>query len=117
MKGDLVLETNGLQKSFGKFKALKDVNLQLHKGEVLGFIGPNGAGKSTTIRVILGLIKATGGSAEVFGQNVWKNSVKIHQDLAYVPGDVYLWPNLTGGRQSICCFTCQDKHIPPGQMI
>lgn len=113
MKGDLVLETNGLQKSFGKFKALKDVNLQLHKGEVLGFIGPNGAGKSTTIRVILGLIKATGGSAEVFGQNVWKNSVKIHQDLAYVPGDVYLWPNLTGGQTIDLLLHMSGQAHPP----
>lgn len=98
MNNEIVLETKGLQKSFGKFQALKDVNLQLHRGEVLGFIGPNGAGKSTTIRVILGLIKASGGSATVFGKDAWKQSVAIHQNLAYVPGDVYLWPNLTGGQ-------------------
>lgn len=98
MNSQLVVEVSGLKKSFGKFEALKDVNLTLHPGELLGFIGPNGAGKSTTIRVILGLIKATGGSAKVFGKNVWKDSVVIHKDLAYVPGDVYLWPNLTGGQ-------------------
>ncbi|EEI71983.1 MAG: ABC transporter ATP-binding protein [Lentilactobacillus hilgardii] len=98
MNDELVLETKNLKKSFGKFQALRNVNLQLHKGEVLGFIGPNGAGKSTTIRVILGLIKATGGSATVFGKDVWKDSVAIHKNLSYVPGDVYLWPNLTGGQ-------------------
>ncbi|MCT3399980.1 ABC transporter ATP-binding protein [Lentilactobacillus hilgardii] len=98
MNDELVLETKNLKKFFGKFQALRNVNLQLHKGEVLGFIGPNGAGKSTTIRVILGLIKATGGSATVFGKDVWKDSVAIHKNLSYVPGDVYLWPNLTGGQ-------------------
>lgn len=70
MDNEIILETKNLKKSFGKFQALRDVNLKLHKGEVLGFIGPNGAGKSTTIRVILGLIKATGGSAAVFGKDV-----------------------------------------------
>lgn len=98
MENQLVLDVQGLKKSFGKVAALKDVNLQLHSGEVLGFIGPNGAGKSTTIRVILGLIKESSGSATVFGEDAWKDSVKIHKNLAYVPGDVYLWPNLTGGQ-------------------
>ncbi|MDM7515753.1 ABC transporter ATP-binding protein [Lentilactobacillus sp. TOM.63] len=98
MNHTLVMDVKGLKKSFGKFEALKDVNLTLHPGEVLGFIGPNGAGKSTTIRVILGLIKSSGGSAKVFGKDAWKESVTIHKDLAYVPGDVYLWPNLTGGQ-------------------
>ncbi len=98
MDNEIILETKNLKKSFGKFQALRDVNLKLHKGEVLGFIGPNGAGKSTTIRVILGLIKATGGSAAVFGKDVWKDSVAVHKNLSYVPGDVYLWPNLTGGQ-------------------
>ena len=98
MENQLVLDVQGLKKSFGKVAALKDVNLQLHSGELLGFIGPNGAGKSTTIRVILGLIKESSGSATVFGEDAWKDSVKIHKNLAYVPGDVYLWPNLTGGQ-------------------
>lgn len=98
MENQLILDVQGLKKSFGKVQALTDVNLQLHRGEVLGFIGPNGAGKSTTIRVILGLIKESGGSATVFGEDAWKDSVKIHKNLAYVPGDVYLWPNLTGGQ-------------------
>lgn len=93
-----VLKVEHLQKSFGKFQALKDINLDLQPGEVLGFIGPNGAGKSTTIRTILGLIKASGGTVQVFGKNAWSDAVAIHQQLAYVPGDVYLWPNLTGGQ-------------------
>lgn len=94
---ETVLEIKHLSKNFGKFKALKDINFELHAGEVLGFIGPNGAGKSTTIRTLLGLLQATGGSATIFGLDVWHDSVKIHRRLAYVPGDVYLWPNLTGG--------------------
>lgn len=98
MAKDSVLEIKGLQKKFGRFYALQNVNLTLHKGEVLGFIGPNGAGKSTTIRSILGLIKATSGTIKIFGKDAWKESVKIHQHIAYVPGDVTLWPNLTGGQ-------------------
>lgn len=93
-----VIQIQHLQKYFGKFEALKDINLTLYPGQVLGFIGPNGAGKSTTIRTILGLIKASEGTTTVFGQDAWKDAVKIHEQLAYVPGDVYLWPNLTGGQ-------------------
>lgn len=92
-----VLEIHHLQKHFGRFQALKDITFTVNPGEVFGFIGPNGAGKSTTIRTLLGLIRATGGHATIFGQDVWRDSVAIHQRLAYVPGDVYLWPNLTGG--------------------
>ncbi|WP_125546676.1 ABC transporter ATP-binding protein [Levilactobacillus lindianensis] len=92
-----ILQIHQLQKKFGRFQALKDITFSVNAGEVFGFIGPNGAGKSTTIRVLLGLIRATGGSATIFGQDVWQDSVTIHQRLAYVPGDVYLWPNLTGG--------------------
>ncbi|AKP64653.1 ABC-type multidrug transport system, ATPase component [Levilactobacillus koreensis JCM 16448] len=92
-----VLQINHLQKKFGHFQALKDITFDVRAGEVFGFIGPNGAGKSTTIRVLLGIIRASGGTATIFGQNVWSDSVSIHQRLAYVPGDVYLWPNLTGG--------------------
>ena len=91
------LKTTNLTKKFGKFTALNGVNLELHKGEVYGFIGPNGAGKSTTIRVLLGILKATSGSAKIFGKDVWADAVEIHKRIAYVPGDVNLWPNLTGG--------------------
>lgn len=92
-----VIEINGLKKSFGKTQALKDVSFDVTKGEIVGFIGPNGAGKSTTIRILLGLIKANGGNATIFGKDVWKDAVDIHKRVAYVPGDVNLWPNLTGG--------------------
>ncbi|MCZ2118759.1 ABC transporter ATP-binding protein [Levilactobacillus brevis] len=92
-----LLHLQHLQKNFGHFRALKDVTFDVYPGEVFGFIGPNGAGKSTTIRILLGLIRASGGTATLFGRPVWQDSVQIHQRLAYVPGDVYLWPNLTGG--------------------
>jgi ABC-2 type transport system ATP-binding protein len=72
-------------------------NIEVNKGEVFGFIGPNGAGKSTTIRVLLGILKATDGEARIFGKDAWKDAVEIHKRIAYVPGDVNLWPNLTGG--------------------
>jgi len=92
-----LLKISHLQKRFGKFQALKNIDFEIYPGEVFGFIGPNGAGKSTTIRVLLGILKANGGSATIFGEDVWEKSVAIHQRIAYVPGDVYLWPNLSGG--------------------
>ncbi|WP_100333517.1 ABC transporter ATP-binding protein [Bacillus alkalisoli] len=92
-----VLKITNLSKHFGKFTALNKVNLEVQKGEVFGFIGPNGAGKSTTIRVLLGILKASEGEVKIFGQDAWKDAVDIHKRLAYVPGDVTLWPNLTGG--------------------
>lgn len=92
-----ILKIQGLQKSFGKVQALKDVSFDISPGEVVGFIGPNGAGKSTTIRILLGIIKRDAGSAEIFGKDVWKESFEIHKRISYVPGDVSLWGNLTGG--------------------
>lgn len=92
-----IVQIQKLQKKFGKFQALKNITFSIQPGEIFGFIGPNGAGKSTTIRTLLGIIKSTGGSATIFGQDVWKDAVSIHKRLAYVPGDVYLWPNLSGG--------------------
>ncbi|WP_461240033.1 ABC transporter ATP-binding protein [Paucilactobacillus sp. N302-9] len=97
MMSEEVLKIEGLKKKFGKFQALKNITFDVKKGEVFGFIGPNGAGKSTTIRVLLGILRASGGQATIFGDDVWRDAVKIHRKLAYVPGDVYLWPNLTGG--------------------
>ncbi|PAV28252.1 ABC transporter ATP-binding protein [Virgibacillus profundi] len=92
-----VLEVRNLTKKFGKFTALNGVDINVNKGEVFGFIGPNGAGKSTTIRVLLGILKATEGEANIFGKDAWSDAVEIHKSIAYVPGDVNLWPNLTGG--------------------
>lgn len=92
-----ILKIQGLQKSFGKVQALKDVTFDVSPGEVVGFIGPNGAGKSTTIRILLGIIKKDAGNAEIFGKDVWKESFEIHKRISYVPGDVSLWENLTGG--------------------
>ncbi len=91
------LETKSLDKFYGKFQALDKVDLTLEQGEVLGFLGPNGAGKTTTIRILLGLLRKNSGEAKLFGLDAWQDSVKIHRRLAYVPGDVNLWPNLTGG--------------------
>ncbi|MDT2736361.1 ABC transporter ATP-binding protein [Enterococcus pseudoavium] len=92
-----IVSLTHVQKKFGKFQALKDVTFDVKKGEVLGFIGPNGAGKSTTIRILLGMLKKNSGDARIFGKDVWQEATAIHQKIAYVPGDVYLWPNLTGG--------------------
>lgn len=91
------VEINNVTKMFGKAAALKGINLQVKEGEVFAYIGPNGAGKSTTIRVLLGILQATAGDAKVFGKDAWKDAVEIHKKIAYVPGDVNLWPNLTGG--------------------
>ncbi|MFC9607849.1 ABC transporter ATP-binding protein [Streptomyces niveus] len=87
----------GLHKSFGPTHALDGLDLVVDSGEVHGFLGPNGAGKSTTIRVLLGLLRADSGAAQLLGKDPWKDAVALHRRLAYVPGDVELWPNLTGG--------------------
>ncbi|MFD1394108.1 ABC transporter ATP-binding protein [Lacticaseibacillus jixianensis] len=92
-----VLSIDHLQKRFGKFEALKDITFSIEPGEVFGFIGPNGAGKSTTIRTLLGILRPTGGQATIFGLDAWRDAVSIHKRIAYVPGDVNLWPNLSGG--------------------
>lgn len=92
-----IVKVQGLQKKFGKFQALYDVSFTVGAGEVVGFIGPNGAGKSTTIRTLLGIIQRDAGQVEIFGKDAWKDSLAIHSRISYVPGDVALWPNLTGG--------------------
>ena len=92
-----VIETSGLTKSFGSTRALDGLDLTVRMGEVHGFLGPNGAGKTTTIRVLLGLLRADAGTATVFGADPWSDIQTIHRRIAYVPGDVTLWPNLTGG--------------------
>lgn len=91
------ISVSGLHKSFGKTHALDGLDLSVATGEVHGFLGPNGAGKSTAIRVLLGLLKADSGEVSLLGGDPWKDAVELHRRLAYVPGDVNLWPNLTGG--------------------
>jgi ABC-2 type transport system ATP-binding protein len=91
------ITADGLTKAFGSAKALDGLDLTVHTGEVHGFLGPNGAGKTTTIRVLLGLMRADGGRATLLGGNPWTDATELHKRLAYVPGDVTLWPNLTGG--------------------
>jgi ABC-2 type transport system ATP-binding protein len=91
------ISVSGLHKSFGRTHALDGLDLSVRTGEVHGFLGPNGAGKSTTIRILLGLLKADSGELSLLGGHPWRDAVEIHRRLAYVPGDVNLWPNLTGG--------------------
>ncbi|MCB0937612.1 MAG: ABC transporter ATP-binding protein [Mycobacterium sp.] len=92
-----IIEVSELRKTFGAAQALDGLDLEVDEGEVHGFLGPNGAGKSTTLRILLGMVRADGGSARVFGRDPWRDAVSLHRDIAYVPGDVTLWPSLTGG--------------------
>jgi ABC-2 type transport system ATP-binding protein len=92
-----VIEAVGLVKKFGRTRALDGLDLSVSSGEVHGFLGPNGAGKSTTLRVLLGLLHRDAGTVRVLGRDPWRDAVAVHEDLAYVPGDVSLWPNLSGG--------------------
>jgi len=92
-----VISMTGLTKSFGRVRALNGLDLSVQGGEVHGFLGPNGAGKSTTIRILLGLLRADEGAARLLGGDPWRDVAGLHRRLAYVPGDVTLWPNLSGG--------------------
>ena len=92
-----IIKIENLTKYYGNYKALDNIDLSIQKGNIYGFIGPNGAGKSTTIRIILGLLKATKGSVQVFGMDAFNDSKEIHRRLAYVPAETNLWDNLTGG--------------------
>ena len=91
------ISTAGLVKAFGSTRALDGLDLSVRTGEVHGFLGPNGAGKTTTIRVLLGLLRRDAGVVSVLGGDPWRDAVALHRRLAYVPGEVNLWPNLTGG--------------------
>jgi len=91
------IEISGLRKTFGSTVALDGLDLTVARGEIHGFLGPNGAGKSTTIRILLGLLRADGGSVRLLGGDPWTDVEALHRRIAYVPGDVALWPNLTGG--------------------
>lgn len=94
---ETAVTTTDLTKTFGATRALDNFNFAVQSGEVHGFLGPNGAGKSTAIRVLLGMLRATSGSASMLGMDPWRDSVALHHRLAYVAGDTNLWPNLTGG--------------------
>jgi ABC-2 type transport system ATP-binding protein len=94
---EAAIVVDGLVKTFGKARALDGLDLEVERGEVHGFLGPNGSGKTTTIRVLLGLLRRDSGRVELLGGDPWANAVELHRRLAYVPGDVSLWPKLTGG--------------------
>ncbi len=93
----MAIEAEGLRKDFGRVRALDGLDLAVAAGEIHGFLGPNGAGKTTTIRILLGLVRADGGSARLLGGDPWQQATALHRRVAYVPGDVTLWPNLSGG--------------------
>lgn len=92
-----VIEAEGLVKNYGRVRALDGLHLNVAAGQVHGFLGPNGAGKTTTLRILLGLLRASGGRVALWGRDPWGDSTELHRRLAYVPGDVTLWPNLSGG--------------------
>jgi ABC-2 type transport system ATP-binding protein len=108
------IETSGLVKTFGPTRALDGLDLSVTTGEVHGFLGPNGAGKTTTIRVLLGLMRADSGRVELLGGDPWRDAVRLHKRLAYVPGDVSLWPKLTGG-EVIDVFGRLRGDLDPGR--
>jgi ABC-2 type transport system ATP-binding protein len=93
----MAIEVAGLRKDFGRTRALDGLDLSVAHGEVHGFLGPNGAGKTTTLRILLGLLRADAGTATLLGGDPWREATALHRRVAYVPGDVTLWPNLTGG--------------------
>jgi len=108
------VEVHDLRKAFGHVQALDGLDLTVRAGEVAGFLGPNGSGKSTTIRVLLGLLRADSGSARLLGGDPWDDAVPLHRRLAYVPGDVSLWPNLTGG-EAIDLLTRLRGRVDPAR--
>jgi len=108
-----VIEARGLVKSFGGHQALAGLDLSVAAGEVHGFLGPNGAGKSTTLRILLGLMRSDGGTATVLGLDPWRDAVLIHRSLAYVPGDVALWPDLSGGETVDLLLRMRGVRVAP----
>lgn len=109
---DLPVRARGLRKCFGRTVALDGLDLEVRAGEVHGFLGPNGSGKSTTIRILLGLLRADGGEVALLGGDPWRNGPALHRRLAYVPGDVSLWPELTGGEVIDLLGRLQGGHDP-----
>jgi ABC-2 type transport system ATP-binding protein len=116
---ELVVEAHGLVKRFGSVHALDGLDLSVRRGEVLGFLGPNGAGKTTAIRALLGQLRLNGGTAKVYGKDAWHDAVEIHERLAYVPGDVNLWGNLTGGEciDALLSFRGQSERPRRDELI
>jgi ABC-2 type transport system ATP-binding protein len=109
---DAVIELAGVVKRFGPVRALDGLELEVRPGEVHGFLGPNGAGKTTTLRIILGMIRADSGSLRVLGGDPWRDVTTLHGRMAYVPGDVSLWPNLSGGEVIDLLGRLQGGHDP-----
>ncbi|SNY68667.1 ABC-2 type transport system ATP-binding protein [Paractinoplanes atraurantiacus] len=97
MSGEVAIAITALHKSFGETKALDGLDLSVAAGEVHGFLGPNGSGKTTAIRVLLGLLRPDSGDVRLLGGDPWREADRLHRRLAYVPGDVTLWPGITGG--------------------
>ena len=93
-----VIRTVGLSKSYGRTVALRDVDLTVEPGEGLGYLGPNGAGKTTTLRLLMGLLRPTSGAAEVLGLDAWRDSVQVHRDVGYLPGEPAFYRRLTGAQ-------------------
>ena len=108
------IRVSGLVKTFGSTRALDGLDLEVRTGEVHGFLGPNGSGKTTTIRVLLGLLRADGGDVELLGGNPWRDAVSLHRRLAYVPGEVTLWPKLSGG-EVIDLLGCLRGDLDPAR--
>ena len=109
-----MIRARDLRKTYGSVTALDGLDLDVAPGEVHGFLGPNGAGKSTTIRVLLGLARKSAGEVTLFDQDPWDRAPQLHDRLAYVPGDVHLWPSLTGG-QNIDILGAAHGHLDPGR--
>src|SRR4051794_32025289 len=104
------IRTTELSKRYGSTVALDRLDLEVAEGEVLGYLGPNGSGKTTTIRLLLGLLRATSGRAEIFGVDCERDPVAVHRRLAYVPGEVSLWPSLTGAETLHLLGNVQGHH-------
>jgi ABC-2 type transport system ATP-binding protein len=101
----MVLETDHLTKDYGRFRALDDLTLQVREGEIFGLLGPNGSGKSTTIRLLLGFLRPTAGRAAIAGHDCWRDSVAVRSKVAYLPGELRLYENMTG--RQLLRFLCK----------
>jgi ABC-2 type transport system ATP-binding protein len=115
MSEDLVIDVRGLVKRFGAFTAVDALDLQVRAGQVHGFLGPNGAGKTTTIRVLLGLYRATAGRVRILGQDPAVQAARLNRRVSYVPGDVRLWPNLTGRQVLDALAGLRGAHDPEAE--